>query len=395
MFRYFKDLDKLANALRVEHFATMASELEYVDSQDSAIEVLAWMKANDFDIAPVEKDGEKSFFIDREKDFKDIADGKIIANCMKPIPFSELVNPRNVSMKDALQLLSKKGWFFVGIGNVLEGIVTQSDLGKPAVSFYLLFHLLMLEAGLRRLLGSYTDTQIPDAAPEYGDTFSRTINEIYKSKDLKNDLGLPLSEKSFKKSTRYLIDLRNALAHGRSIVDEYKDNLSGAIECVDNLESILKKVASKINNRDNIWDKFAETHVVKLIETKEIGKLINTREIWAGTNAMPNLPMNSPIYVISAANPLEEVLLTDENKKRHLGLHDILESRKLKFEEVFGESPNGKWSEASFAIEGMNKKDACKLAKKFGQRAIFELTPEEIKVISVDEKCPRTKPRCR
>ena len=39
MFRYFKDLDKLANALHVKHFATMDSELEYIDSQDLAIEV--------------------------------------------------------------------------------------------------------------------------------------------------------------------------------------------------------------------------------------------------------------------------------------------------------------------------------------------------------------------
>ena len=88
---------------------------------------------------------------------------------------------------------------------------------------------------------------------------------------------------------------------------------------------------------------------------------------------------------------------TQENERRHLGLRDILESRELKFEEVFGESPKGKWSEASFAIEGMKEKDACELAKKFGQRAVFELTQDEIKVISVDGEypCLRTKPRCR
>ncbi|MFO0129329.1 MAG: DUF3293 domain-containing protein, partial [Pseudanabaena sp.] len=382
MFRYFKDLGKLADALHVEHFATMDEELQYVDSQEPAVEVLAWMKANDFNIVPVKKDGKKSFFIDREN----LSEGDTIVNCMKPIDPSKFVG-KDTSIKDALKELSERGWFFVGTGNDLQGIVTLEDLGKPAVSFYLLSHLLMLESGLRRLLGSYTNIQIPDAALEHGDNFSKIINEVFKAKDpitnvkeLVADLKLPSTEKPFKKETKYLIDLRNALAHGRNIADVYKDesskaiDLSGAIECVDNLESLLEKVASKINYRDDVWKKFVETQIVKRIEIKEIGKFIHIREIWAGTNAMPDLPMNLPIYVISAANPLEEVLLDDDNTRRHLALRTILKSRKLKFEEVFGESPEGKWSEASFAIEGMGKEDACELAEKFGQRAIFELT---------------------
>jgi len=255
----------------------------------------------------------------------------------------------------------------------------------------------MLEAGLRRLLGSYTDTQIPDVAPEYGDTFYGTLNKINtkKNNDLKEALNLPLGGEPFKKSTKYLTDLRNSLAHGRSILDNY-DNISDSIDCIRKLESLLKKTASLIENRTTVWDMFVETHIVKRIESKEIGKFINIREIWAGANAMPNLPMNYPIYVISAANPLEEVLKDEKNKSRHRGLHKILESRKLKSYEVHGESPpDGKWSEASFAAEGMSQKDACELAKKFGQRAIFELTQDEIRVISVDGECRKTNKRCR
>jgi CBS domain-containing protein len=152
MFRYFKDLGKLADALHVEHFATMDEELQYVDSQEPAVEVLAWMKANDFNIVPVKKDGKKSFFIDREN----LSEGDTIVNCMKPIDPSKFVG-KDTSIKDALKELSERGWFFVGTGNDLQGIVTLEDLGKPAVSFYLLSHLLMLESGLRRLLGSYTN----------------------------------------------------------------------------------------------------------------------------------------------------------------------------------------------------------------------------------------------
>ncbi|MFN9062688.1 MAG: CBS domain-containing protein, partial [Pseudanabaena sp.] len=110
------------------------------------------MKANDFNIVPVKKDGKKSFFIDREN----LSEGDTIVNCMKPIDPSKFVG-KDTSIKDALKELSERGWFFVGTGNDLQGIVTLEDLGKPAVSFYLLSHLLMLESGLRRLLGSYTN----------------------------------------------------------------------------------------------------------------------------------------------------------------------------------------------------------------------------------------------
>ncbi|MFM7888302.1 MAG: DUF3293 domain-containing protein [Pseudanabaena sp.] len=396
MFRYFKDLEKLADALHVEHFATMGDDLKYVDSHAPAVEVRAWMEANDFNIVPVKKDGEKSFFVDRE----DLTDGEIIENLMQPTDPSKFVG-KNISIKDVLKELSERGWFFVGTGNVLEGIVTLEDLGKPAVSFYLLSHLLMLESGLRRLLGSYTNIQIPDAALEYNDTFSRILNQI-NTKDnnaLKEALNLPLSEKSFRKSTKYLIELRNSLAHGRNILHNY-DNVSDSIDCIHKLESLFQNIASLVENREDIWEKFVETQIVKHTEIKEIGKFINTREIWAGINAMPNLSMNHPIYVISAYNPLEEVLLTEENERRHFALGTILKSRKLKFEEVFGESPDRKWSEHSFAIEGMSQEDACELAEKFGQRAIFELTQDEVKVISVISvgrkyPCLRTKPRCR
>ena len=121
MFRYFKDLEKLADALHVEHFATMGDELQYVNSQDPTVEVLARMEANDFNIVPVKKDGEKSWFVDREKDLKDLVDGELIANRVQSIDPSKFVG-KEKSIKDALKELSERGWFFVGTGNVLESI---------------------------------------------------------------------------------------------------------------------------------------------------------------------------------------------------------------------------------------------------------------------------------
>lgn len=362
MFRYFKDLEKLSDALHVEHFATMGDELQYVNSQAPAVEVRAWMEANDFNIVPVEKDGEKSWFVDREKDLEHLTDGEFFANCMKPIDHSKFVR-KDTSIKDALKELSERGWFFVGTGNLLEGIVTLEDLGKPAVSFYLLSHLLMLEAGLRRLLGSYTSEPMPDASIEHSESFTNIINRVKKEKPLRSKLGFD-SNSQFDNYTGFMGELRNALAHGRSILTKV-GSVKKATGYIENIDSLLKKVGELINDKngeDEVWDKFAETRVVKL-----------TKQNWAGTSAISNLPMNPPIYVISAANPLEEVLSSEENERRHLGLHNILESRKLKFEEVFGESPSGKWSEASFAIEGISKKDACELAKNLDKGQFLSL----------------------
>ena len=389
MFKHFKDLEKLADALHVEHFATMGDDLKYVDSQAPAVEVRAWMEANDFNIVPVKTDDEKPFFVDREN----LTNGEIIENLMQPTDPSKFVG-KNTSIKDALKELSERGWFFVGTGNVLEGIVTLEDLGKPAVSFYLLSHLLMLEAGLRRLLGSYTSEPMPDAAIEHGESFSNTINKVKKEKTLRSKLEFPSKNSQFDNETGFMVELRNALAHGRSLLTK-AGSVEEATGYIEKIDSLLKKIAELINDRVDVWEKFVETQIVKRIEIREIGKFINTREIWAGNNAMPDLIMSPPIYVISAANPLEEVLPDDDNTRRHLALGAILEYRKLKFEKVFGESPIGEWSEASFAIEGMNQEDACELAEKFGQRAIFELTQDEIKVISVDGKCRKTKSRCR
>ena len=410
MFRHSKDLDKLANALRVEHFATMVDELKYVDSQDLAIEVLAWMEANDFDIVPVKKDGEKSFFIDREKDLKDLAEGEIIANRMKLIHSSdnELVSP-DVLIKDVLERLSEREWFFVGTNNVLQGIVTLEDFGRPAVSFYLLAKLLMVESGLRRLWGTYTNnptTDSPskdgvDADPKY---LRNLITEIEmhskeakrtKKPNLLTDLGYKNGDLDF------MIELRNELAHGRNIlslpkvknlnVEDHVERNRKIVEYVakrnEKIDKVLAAISTLDDNRDQIW---------KAYEATEIVKRTLTEEFWVASNVV-DLPSylfsSSAIYIISAENPSGEVLSKNKNKDRTDALRDILNGRqfnsndsKWKYEAVIGQSPDGKWKQDSFAVGGISKEEACQLARKFEQRAIFELTQDYIRVVPTDSR---------
>jgi CBS domain-containing protein len=394
MFKNITNLDELANeAIKVKHFATM--ELVEADPDEPALEIMAWMTANNFDIVPV-SNGDQVGFVSKVK-LESLRENEAIRKAICPIDKAFMISP-NASLRDVLDkfILTDSSWLFVEGVNKPQGIVTLYDLEKPAVSLFLLAKILMLEAGLRRLLGTYTNTPIPDSPPKDdvdGDPqkLSRLLEKVKEESSLVSDLGFSsrsgdvILKGRFKDVTNRIRLLRNHLAHGRSILNEVENPLE-ALQLINEIDKLLEKVKSKIDDRDQVWDAFINTIIVDESDGKEI--------FWSGANAIP-LPMQLPIFIISAENPFEEVLLSNQNDERTSWLRKLLKYRELKFMKVFGKSPHGSWKQVSFAIEGISKKDACELAKKFGQRAIFELTQDdEMRVISVDEVCRKTKPRC-
>jgi len=97
--------------------------------------------------------------------------------------------------------------------------------------------------------------------------------------------------------------------------------------------------------------------------------------------------------IISAENPSGEVLSKERNKDRTDALRNVINGRRLKnndgkweYEEVDGQSCDGKWKQTSFAVRGVSIEEARELAKMFEQKAIFELTQEYIRVIPTDPK---------
>jgi len=399
MFKNFTNLDELANeAIKVKHFATM--ELVEADPDEPALEIMAWMTANNFDIVPV-SNGDQIGFVSKVK-LELLRDDEAIRKAICPIDKAFMISP-NASLRDLLDKFTLTGssWLFVDGVNKPQGIVTLYDLEKPAVSLFLLAKILMLEAGLRRLLGTYTNTPIPDSPPKDDidgndidgnpKKLSRLLEKVKEESSLVSDLGFSSSSGDvilkgrFKNVTKRIKDIRNHLAHGRSILNEVENPLE-ALQLINEDDKLLEKVKSKVDDRVQVWNAFINTIIVDESDGKEI--------FWSGANAIP-LPMQLPIFVISAENPFEEVLLSNQNDERTSWLRKLLKYRELKFMKVFGKSPHGSWKQASFAIEGISKKDACELAKKFGQRAIFELTQDDkMRVISVDGVCRKTKPRC-
>lgn len=369
------DVDRLASsAIRVEHFATH----RIVDAPLDALasEVRAWMDVNDFDVAPIL--GKEQPMVVLRAELAGVADDQPLAESARLVLHEQLVSSAT-PLPVALDVLRLHGWFLVCDHSEITGIVTQSDLGRPAISIYIFARMISLEHGLRRLLGSYSSNPITDeppnnpeaVGPKYLKDVLKAIREI---PELVESLGFA-SRKAFDRGTNFLVDLRNHLAHGRSILAQAED-VQDAVDRIEKLEGLVAKISSLLDERKQVWSAFESTNIVQKI---------NADVIWAGP-AATSLPLPPPIHIITAYNPFEKVLSFEENQQRQEALRRLLELRSVQFVSVCGISPDGQWSEPSFAIHGFTRSDACALARYIGQRAIFELDDEFLYVIGNDEK---------
>lgn len=198
------------------------------------------------------------------------------------------------------------------------------------------------------------------------------MKDIRNVPDLVSSLNFT-SKNKFDKGTDFIVDLRNHLAHGRSILNQ-ADNARSAVERIRKIDDLLSRVSQGTEEREQVWRAYAATHIVhqQVIET-----------VWKGPGA-GSLPLPLPIHVITAFNPFERVLDKAENKRRNDALSEILSVRGLEFQPVLGRSPDSFWTEPSFAVHGLSRVKACKLARRLGQRAVFELDADEFRVVSAD-----------
>ena len=382
MLKYGDDIDRLAeSAIRVEHFVN--KELIQARSEDAAAKVKAWMVVNDFDVAPL-IDTSHCSFIKRE-DVLALGSQDAVGAAAQRVPPEQLV-ARDVPLSTALGILHKRGWFFVSQGGEIEGIVTRHDLARPAVSLYLFARILSLEHGLRRLLGTYTNTPIPDAPPAEPDSsdpgsLASVVNRVGKVDELRRALGLTV-RRAFKDATGFIAELRNHLAHGRSILN-VEENARSAVERIRGLDALHLQVSKLVEEREQVWRTLAATHIVKRRVTETI---------WSGPEAV-SLPLGSPLHVITACNPFERVLSAAENAKRNESLGELLAARPLEVIPVLARSPDGRREQGSFAVYGLSRIEACELARQFGQRAVFELDEQEFRVVTPAGDVRECRPR--
>jgi hypothetical protein len=386
MFKDYASVEVLArNAIRVEHFATTALLLARPD--DPAGEVMAWMTANDFDIAPV---GSRHCvgFVKREE--LDNFDRKApLLHAVRPLK-EAVILPSSTSLEKAIHHLASCGWFFLGEGEQITGIATRHDLGKPAVSLYLFAKTMAFEAGLRRLAGSYDNKPIPDAPPDEDDdsSGSRYLSEVIsyakKVNGLIGDLGYEGKRGKFDEVTSFVVRLRNHIAHGRSIL-AISEKKASHFTRIEELDSLLNQIRRLAEERDQVWDAYGATQIVHRTMTEEV---------WAGHSAM-TLSVPAPIVVLTASNAHEEVLSEGQNKARNRELLNLLRQRGFEPISVEGRSPCDRWKEESFAIQGMSREEAKDICKLFQQRAFFEISDNELVVVDADGNERARRSRCQ
>lgn len=377
MFKDYASVEILAReAIRVEHFAT--TDLLYAKPNDPVGEVLAWMTGNDFDVVPVGQD-RCIGFVERE-DLKKAERTANLAGSVRPLSESVVLSP-STSLEAAIHRLVTMGWFFLGEDGRLEGIATRHDLGKPAASLYLFAKTMIFESGLRRLLGTYGNTPIPDAAPdedsdEIGPKYLREVILMAKrNKSLLHDLGYAGkgSGGRFDEITNFVNRLRNHIAHGRSILAISESKYSHAMR-IEEFDLLLSRIKQLSEERVQVWAAYASTQIVRRTVIEEA---------WTGDSAI-SLPGGDPMIVLTAANPHEEVLGQQVNDERNRELLNVLRQRGYDPIPVEGRSSCGRWKEDSFAIQGMTRAEAGDLCRMFRQRAFFEIMNGSLVVVSAD-----------
>lgn len=301
------------------------------------------------------------------------------------------------SLHQALGRLGDNGWLFVRANGSLFGTIGQRDLGRSAVSAYLLALILCVERSLRRLYGSYRGVPITDEPLGYGlagldpegkpDTFNTTIKAARGCQPLIDDLGFTGS-KNAKKTLFKIKELRDHLAHARSIL-ECGESFSAVMQRISELESLFECANKLIRNRKAVWDAYSKTEIISADDPSVV--LVGP--------ASTDLPAKPPVHVISAQNPYEQYLGEDENARRTQILGDYLKLFKevTYLGKVVGRSsdPQADWEEESWAVSGMSRNQALEVGRLFQQRAIFELANEEVAVVSFDGLTMSVAPRRR
>lgn len=375
MIESISDVNRIASsAICVDQFATR--RIVKAPSQALASEVKAWMEINDFDVAPVQGNNQPMVVIRSE--LADLGDDKLVIACARPVDNEQLVSS-TTTLPKSLEVLRAHGWFLVYDNGEITGMVTRSDMERAAISIYIFARLISLEHALRRLLGSYSNTPITDLPPSDVDPvgpkyLSDVLKAIRAIPTLVESLGFT-SKSAFDRGTGFVVDLRNHIAHGRSILAQSSD-VQGAVKRIFELDRLVSCVSCLLAERQQIWSAFESTIIVQKTEFEIV---------WAGSGSV-KLPLPTPIHIITAYNPFERVLSNEENSRRHEALRKLLLHRPVQFLSVYGKSPDGQWIEPSYAIHGFSRSEACRLARDIGQRAIFELDDQFLYVFGSDEK---------
>jgi hypothetical protein len=211
------------------------TNLQYVEPNVTVRRARAWLTRNGFDAAPVREPNPHRFIALAGTE----PPAARVGDVASPIDAEHLVTS-TLSLADGVALLRDRPFFFVMDRRALVGIVTRADLQRPAVSMVVFSLVLAGEAAMNRIIEARLGPDWPDALGEraraelealYKERV-RTNTQITKLDCLLLSQRLRLLEKcpgaigdlgfedpgSFHRWKKTLLDLRNQLAHGGTLL---------------------------------------------------------------------------------------------------------------------------------------------------------------------------------
>jgi len=369
----------------------VAAPLWAVDGHDRAAEVAASLTAREFDVAGVVGDP-ITHFVTREALLTNRH--AHASDCASPILASRCIE-KSFPLGQLFEKLTTDEYVFVLDNDEVRYIISRADLQAPAIGVVVLAYLTVIETGLRALvLRQRGDSWIDPLSDERRQVVENLFDEkrqrnvaigmedcLYFSDWLtiaaatdrvRERLGFA-TRTSFCNAVRSFTELRNALAHGGTILDS-ADPLK-ALARIARVRKFAESLWSQLEERDDLWDTYASTVI----------KLPRTREVLAGPGAMATLPSCSTMHVVTAWNPSSIQRSREANRAANDQLRAVLINEAGKPRMVIGESPDHRWREESYLVQGLDRIRAAELGAMFGQTAIFELDQEWLRVIRCED----------
>lgn len=352
-----------------------------------AADATAVLAAREFDLAGMADDRVASYVT--RHDLEASAPGALVRDVAKPVLASDVVE-KTLPLVELVRILGDREWAFVIDGDHVGWIATRADLQSPAVGVVVLAYLIAVETGLSILvpqeLGNHwyrhlRRNRIAEVLEIYERKrkqnvgigleeclfFTDWLTLAARSPDLVKRLGFA-SKSQFGRTRGPIIDLRNDLAHGGTVLDHHTP--SSAVGHVERIRGLARRVWDLVEEQPSWWEIYAQTVI-----TSSSGVVL------AGPNAVSAVPHDLPAHIITGWNPGSLTQTDEVNEAANRRLKERLLHLGCSPFVVTGASPDADWTETSFLVNGLDRTAAASIGAEFGQQAVFELTHDELLVI--------------
>jgi len=226
--------------------------------------------------------------------------------------------------------------------------------------------------------------------PSYLSVFATLLTEVEGTPDLLAELNDLNSNLTFVR-----VDWRDGLVTARvDLVANTLDpaELFTAFKRVNDAAANISPMLNAMFGGDTLdrdaerWSAYLETTI-----TAEI--VPNTIESLNGPTASEQWLFDSPVHVITAWNPYNIIRSPEENDRANTELAIALARRGARFASARGSANDGLHFEDSFITWNLTRDEAIELGREFRQEAVFELTPDEFRLVHCGTGAVTSAPR--